>query len=141
MPKIILNRKKEWVNMSDVYTVYVNGKKKKKLPRGGKHVLKVKRGKHTLRAKMDQFGSKEITVKLKRGQTKKVVLSGFKFQEYIVPYFGITVPLFFILKNSGVITAWWALPLFLPVGLYALYHYFIKTDEYIRVDIDENTEE
>jgi hypothetical protein len=31
MPKIIINRKREWVNMSDVYTVYVNGKKKKKL--------------------------------------------------------------------------------------------------------------
>ena len=127
--------------MSDVYTVYIDGKKKKKMPRGSKCVLKLKRGRHTLRAQMDQFTSKEITLELDRGQSKSVELSGFKFQEYILPYFAITIPLFFILRNLEIISFWWVLPLFVPVGSYALYHYFIKTDEYIRVNVEEPVSE
>lgn len=135
MPKIIFKRKREWVNMSDVYTIFVNGKKKKKLARGGKEVLKVKRGKHKLRAAMDNFGSPEISLKLKRGDTAEVYLSGFQFQEYILPYFGAAIPVFFILRGNELISPWWALPIFLPAGAYAAYHYFIRTDKYIRIGV------
>ncbi len=135
MPKIVFKRKKEWVNMSDMYTVFVNGKKRMKIPRGGKEIFKVKRGKHKLRAAMDNFGSPEITVKLKRGDILQVTLSGFRFQEYILPYFGAAVPIFFILRGSGYISPWWAVLFFAPAGAYAAYYYFIKTDEYLRIEV------
>lgn len=137
MPKIVFKRKKEWVNMSDMYTVFVNGKKRMKIPRGGKEVFKVKRGKHKLRAAMDNFRSPEVTLKLKRGDTAQVTLSGFRFQQCILPYFGAAVPIFFILRGSGYISPWWAVLFFAPAGAYAAYYYFIRTDKYLRIEVQK----
>lgn len=137
MPKIIIKRKYEWVNMSDAYTLFLNGKKKKNLRRGDKRVLKVKPGSHRIKLKMDSFSSPEVELNIQKGETKIIETSGFLFQEYILPFYAISLPAFFVLKNSGLISAWLALPLFVPVTIYAAYHYFIKTGNYIRVSVKD----
>lgn len=138
LSKIILSRKNEWVNMSEKYEVYVNNKKKAELDRGAASVVKVTKEKVRLLVKMDGgYTSEEIKINPSKGQDIKIKVSGFKFQEYILPYFAIVIPLFVLLRESHVVSPWMGIPLILPVAAYAFYYYVWRRDRSLRIEVLE----
>lgn len=124
--------------MHEPYTIYINGKKVKKLFRGQEFSKKIKKEKVRIQAKMNGgYSSPVLKTKLDKDARIQVEISGFRFQEFILPYFGISIPLFFFLRQQELVQTWLAIPLFLPVALYAFYHYFWKTDKYIQLDLKD----
>lgn len=136
MPKLIVYREKEWVNMAEAYELYINNQKMAELVRGNKKVIKLKDEKLSLCAKMQGgYASDEIQINTKKGQTIKLKVSGFKFQKFILPYFGFSIPLYALLREMDILPVWMAVGLLLPVGIYAFYYYVLRPDRSLRIEV------
>lgn len=134
--KIILSRNNEWVNMAEKYEVYINNKKKAELDRGAAQVVKTTKEKVSLLVKMDGgYTSEEIKIRPNMGDEIKIKVSGFKFQQYILPYFVVVIPLFVLLRESHLVSPWMGIPLILPVAAYAFYYYVWRRDRSLRIEI------
>jgi hypothetical protein len=136
MPKLIVYRKNELVNMSDAYELYINDKKKAELQRGKKTTLKLKSDFLKLRAQMSGgYTSEEVNIKAKPGDTVRLKVSGFRFQQYILPFFAISIPFWVLLRESGVVSGWLILPVVVPVAAYAFYFYVLRRDRSLRIEV------
>jgi hypothetical protein len=136
MPKLIVYREKEWVNMAEAYELYVNNEKMAELVRGNKKVIKLKNDEVILCARMPGgYASDELNIKAKKGQTVKLKVSGFKFQKFILPYFGFSIPVYALLREMDILPVWVVIALLIPAGAYAFYYYVLRPDRSLRIEV------
>lgn len=122
--------------MAEKYEIYVNNKKRAELDRGAAQVVRVKKEKISLLVKMDGgYTSEEIKIRADMGEEIRVKVSGFKFQEYILPYFAVVIPLFVMLRESHIVSPLMGIPLILPAAVYAFYYYVWRRDRSLRIEI------
>lgn len=133
MPKLILKRSRELVNMSSEYIIYVDGKKKARLANGKKVELKIKPGNHLIEAKVDNYHSEPITLELEKGAQKELKIRSFKFNSWILPSIMVLVPLYYYLRTEFDIPSFYGFVVIGPIALYALYYHTIGRNKYLRL--------
>lgn len=99
MAKIKIKRTNEWNNRTRQIGVYLDNNKIGTILNGETKEFNVPSGQHTVRAKIDWCGSKDLTCQINENEIKIVTISSFKYGNYLMPGFvGLTV-LYFILKK------------------------------------------
>jgi hypothetical protein len=135
MSKIIITRKQEWNNRWRQVSIYLDGEKIGTIANGESKSFDVAGGNHSLKAKMDWRGSREIEFTIAGEEKKYFSLRGFKFSNIIAPV-AVAVVLLNILfrKLYGNGFALWAI---LPVFLLLVYYLTIGHSDYLRLKQDE----
>ena len=118
MPKLLIIRNSEWANKYRSFDLYLNGVKFTEIK--DKQVLKfeIPEGNYQLVAKIDWCGSKPISFKMQKGETKRIVVKGFLFSKYLLP-----LGIFIALLYFGVYFKFHNNSLFLATALMVLFGY------------------
>jgi hypothetical protein len=132
MTKLIVKRSRELVNMANEYVIYVDGKKKARVGNGKEVKLKLKPGVHVLEARVDDYSSEPIELKIEKGSTKEIVVRSFKYHSFILPAVAILIPGFYFLRSELGISLVYALIFILPVLVYAFYFHTKGKRNYLR---------
>jgi hypothetical protein len=134
MAKIKIKRTNEWNNWTRQIGVYMDNQKIGTILNGETKEFDVPSGQHTVRAKIDWCGSKNLTIQTNENEIKTVTISSFKFGRYLMPGFAGLVVLYFILKKFGdskftdiilVIT--------LPILLLVTYYWTVGRSSYLQI--------
>ncbi len=134
MPKLVLYRKNEWVNLTEKYRIFVNNQEIAALERGKKKILKLEADQLQIHAEMaGGYASKPKTIKAEKGDTIEMHCSGFRFQALILPYFIVVISILsFLHENAG--WSWLSgLPFIAPAAVYAFYFYVLYPERSLRL--------
>src|SRR6478735_4152931 len=95
--RIVINRKKEWVNRVQQLNVFIDGAERGTVANGSSEEYQVDAGTHTVQGKISWFRSAEITVHVNEGETKFVrARSGMK-------YYGVAYVVMLVVLISGLL--------------------------------------
>ena len=130
MPKLLILRSRETVNMASDYIVFIDGDEAGRLKRGKKLEIQVSKGKHVLEARMEDYSRQPFPISLQKDTVLK--LGSFRFNSFILPSIGLLVPLFYFLRSEMGISAWWGVLCVSPVIGVAFYFHFLRRDLYLR---------
>lgn len=120
MGKIIITRNQEWNNKLRQIGIYVDGIKIGTIGNGEVKTFEIPEGNHSLKAKIDWCGSREIDFSVAGEEKKYFKLSGFKYSKIIMPLAIALFILSFVLRKLFHIdyAAWLILPIFLLLFYY-----------------------
>ncbi|WP_026934700.1 hypothetical protein [Christiangramia echinicola] len=133
MPKLLITRNSEWANRYRSFDLYMNGIKFAELKDKQTLKFEIPEGNYQLIAKLGRYGSKPVSFKLEKGETKRFEVKGFLFSKYLLPlaifiallYFGI----YFKFHNNNLILATALMILF---G-YLFYFLSFGRNQYLRL--------
>ncbi len=132
MPKVVLKRSRELVNMTSNYVIYVDGKKKAQLANGKKVELTLKPGEHILEARVDNYTSEPVKLDISKGEKLSLKIRSFRFNTWILPLIMVLIPSFYFVKNEYEISSLLGLIFIVPVVVYAFYYHTIGRNKYLR---------
>jgi hypothetical protein len=131
MPKITISRKQEWNNRLRHFTIYLDGQKLGSVGNGEVKTFDIPDGNHSMRAKVDWCGSRELEFSITGDETKYFKLSGFKHSNTIMPAAVVLLFLSLILRRLYHIAfAQW---LILPIFLLLLYYLTLGRNDYLTL--------
>jgi len=118
--KITITRPKEWTNRLRSYSLYLDDQKLGTLANDEIKTFEVPPGTHTLRAKVDWCGSREVEFNLAGGEMKYFHLSAFRYSNFIMLLFSVIVILHFLLRRFAGFPylVWLVIPGFLVLVYY-----------------------
>lgn len=96
MAKIILSRKKEWVNRARKFNVFIDGEKKDSIANGEIKEIELNPGKHKIMLKVDWCSSPELELNLKEEKSKTVEVCSFKANRWLFPIMYVVIGIYFI---------------------------------------------
>jgi hypothetical protein len=131
MPKIIISRKQEWNNRLRHFTIYLDGQKLGSVGNGEVKTFDILDGNHSIRAKVDWCGSRDLEFSITGDEKKYFKLSGFKHSNTIMPAAVVLLFLSLILRRLYHIAfAQW---LILPIFLLLLYYLTLGRNDYLTL--------
>lgn len=136
MGKIIISRVQEWNNRFRQFGIYVDGQKIGTIANGEIKTFEIPDGTHSIKAKIDWCGSRQIDFSVSAEEKKYFRLSGYALGKIIIPYAFVVLILNFVASKyweAGYV-AWFFLPVF-PVIFYYL---TLGKNEYLRLDQTES---
>ena len=98
MAKIKIKRTNELNNRARQIGVYLDNCKIGTILNGETKEFDVPSGQHTVRAKIDWCGSRNLTCQISEDEIKTVTISSFKYGNYLMTGFAGLAALYFILK-------------------------------------------
>ena len=134
MAKIKIKRTNEWNNRTRQIGVYLDNNKIGTILNGETKEFDIPSGQHTVRAKIDWCGSKNITIQTNENEIKTVTISGFKYGNYLMPGFAGLMVLYFILKKfvdsqfTDIL-----LVITIPILLLVIYYLTIGRSSYLQI--------
>ncbi len=134
MAKIKIKRTNEWNNRARQIGVYLDNQKIGTILNGETKEFDIPSGQHTVRAKIDWCGSKNITIQTNENEIKTVTISGFKYGNYLMPGFAGLMVLYFILKKfvdsqfTDIL-----LVITIPILLLVIYYLTIGRSSYLQI--------
>lgn len=90
MPTVTITRSNEYLNRFRSIYVYIDGQKVGKVFNGETVSYEVPKGRHTVRAKIDWCGSKELILDMQEDEIRVLQLKGFKSFRYL-KYFALPI--------------------------------------------------
>lgn len=131
MGKIIVNRKHQWNNRLRQIGIYVDGKKIGTIANGEIKTFEIPDGNHTLKARIDWCGSREVDFLITGDEKKYFTLSGYKLAKIIFPYaIGVFILNFIInIKYKSDYLVW----LLLPALVVIFYYLTIGRNDYLTL--------
>lgn len=133
MPKVVVKRSRELVNMSSNYVIYVDGKKKAQLANGKKVELTLKPGEHILEARVDNYTSEPVKLEISKGEKLSLKIRSFRFNAWILPSIMVLIPTFYFFKSEYHLSSLLGLIVIVPVVAYAFYYHTIGRNKYLRI--------
>lgn len=132
MGKILVTRKQEWNNRLRQIGIYVDGQKVGTIANGETKTFDVPDGSHSIRAKIDWCGSREIEFSVSGDQKKYFALQGFKYGNIIFPLTLAIVVLNIVLRKLYNINyiSWLIIIPFVIV----IYYLTIGRNDYLRLE-------
>jgi len=120
MGKIIISRKQEWNNKFRQIGIYIDGQQIGTVGNGEVKTFEIPDGNHSIKAKIDWCGSRELEFSVQGDEKKYFKLSGFKYSNIIMPAAIVIVILSLVLRKMFRIeyAAWLILPVFLVLFYY-----------------------
>jgi len=136
MGKIVVSRRQEWNNKLRHIALYLDGQKIGTIGNGEVKTFDVPDGDHSIKAKIDWCGSRQIDFSVSGEEKKYFRLSGFKYSNIIMPAALVLVILSLVLRRIFHIgfAAWFILPVFLIL----LYYLTIGRNDYLILKETEN---
>jgi len=136
MGKIVVSRKQEWNNRLRQIGIYVDGQKLGTIGNGEVKTFDIPDGNHSIKAKIDWCGSREIEFLISAEEKKYFRLSGFKYSNIIMPIALVLVILSIFLRRLYHFdhTIW----LILPIFLILLYYLTIARNDYLTLKQTES---
>ena len=136
MGKIIISRKQEWNNRLRHIGIYVDGQKLGTVANGEVKSFDVPDGNHSVKAKIDWCGSRELEFSLSNEEKKYFKLSGFRYSNIIMPAALALVILSVVLRRMyhAEYTIWLILPIFLVLAYYLTF----GRNDYLRLQQTES---
>ncbi len=134
MAKIKIKRTNEWNNRARQIGVYLDNNKIGTILNGETKEFDVPSGKHTVRAKIDWCGSKDLTCQINENEIKTVTISSFRYGNYLMPGFAGLMILYFILKmfvDSQFTNI--LLVIIAPILLLVAYYLTIGRNSYLQI--------
>lgn len=143
--KIILNRKREWINNRNRgVKVFIDQIEKGKIANGDSEEYMVDPGEHTMQCKVYWCSSPALNIDIKEGETKYLQLKS------AMKYYGIGYALFLIGLLAGIFMTlthipkpsfftWMQLTLLLPLVLYLLFYLTLGRKKYMVLEEDANS--
>ena len=140
--KIILHRKKEWVNNRNrAIKIFFDGVEKGKIASGDSVEYIVEAGQHNIQSRIDWLTSPPLTITMEEGETKYLKLrSALKY--YGIGYILVLVSLvggafmtFARIPKPSFFT-WLQLTLLLPFVLYLLFYLTLGRNKYMVLEED-----
>ncbi|MGA8854697.1 MAG: hypothetical protein WB492_11030 [Christiangramia sp.] len=96
MPKLLIRRDSEWANKMRSFDLYLNGRKFTEIKDKQLLSFQIPEGKYQLQAKIDWCGSQPLDIEIKKGETKRVEVTGFILSKYFLPVAVITGIFYFL---------------------------------------------
>ncbi len=120
MGKIIVNRVQGLNNRSRQIGIYVDGQKIGTIANGEIKTIEVPDGHHSIKARIDWCGSREVDFSAIGDEKKYFKLSGFRFSNFIMPITLVLLIANIVLRRLFHIdyVVWFILPVFLILGYY-----------------------
>lgn len=136
MAKIIISRKQEWNNRLRQIGIYLDEQKLGTIANGEVKTFDIPDGNHSIKAKIDWCGSREIEFSISGEEKKYFKLSGFKHFNIIMPIALALVILSIFLRKiyHFQYTIW----LILPVFLILFYYLTIARNDYLTLKQTES---
>ena len=134
MAKIKIKRTNELNNRARQIGVYLDNNKIGTILNGETKEFDVPSGKHTVRAKIDWCGSKDLTCQINENEIKTVTISSFRYGNYLMPGFAGLMILYFILKmfvDSQFTNI--LLVIIAPILLLVAYYLTIGRNSYLQI--------
>lgn len=135
MPRLIVKRKREWINWTRSIGIYADGNKLGTVRNGQAEEFELPPGEHKLKAKIDWCTSNDLPFSIKENEVKYVLLSAYKYAEILL---GIELLLLFthfiVMQTTGIIYVLW---LVIPFFFVTLYYITIGYNKYLVIREDE----
>jgi hypothetical protein len=129
MGKIVISRKQEWNNRLRQFHIFLDGQKLGSVGNGEVKTFEIPDGNHSIRAKVDWCGSRDVDFSISGDEKKYFRLSGFKYSSTMMPAAVVLLFLSLILRRLYHIAfAEW---LILPIFLLLLYYLTIGRNDYL----------
>lgn len=132
MATIRIQRKSEYINKARKYQLYIDHAKAGKIEDGETIDFTVSPGLHTVTAKIDWCSSRDLLVTLHENETKTIMVSGFKYSNWLMPLSGGLIALHFILKMTLQID--YVVLAGLPFFIVLIYYVTIGRKKYLRIE-------
>lgn len=98
MGKLIISRRKEWINKARKYNIFIDGVKKEVINNNEVKEIELEAGEHQLVLKVDWCSSPEFKVNILDDKAKSVEVSNFKQARWIYPIFYVVFGAFMLIK-------------------------------------------
>jgi hypothetical protein len=131
MPKLVIKRANEFMNVTRKMGIYFDGKKLGTIANNATQTYEIAAGSHTLNAKIDWCGSRDYQFSINEGETKYVKLSGIP---YANPILLIWAALFVI--NIMVVFSTgrnFLLYFSIPFAALLIYYFTVGRNDYIKI--------
>ena len=136
MGKIIISRNQEWNNRFRQFAIILDGQKLGTVANGEVKSFEIPDGNHSLKAKIDWCGSREIEFTVSNEEKRYFKLSGFRHSNIIMPIALVLVILSLILRR--VYHAEYTIWLILPVFLLLFYYLTFGRNDYLTLQQTES---
>ncbi len=131
MAKLVLKRSSEFMNAARKIGVYIDGSKVGTIKNGGTEVYDVAAGKHTIRAKMDWCGSRDIEFSVGEGETRYMKLTGIPYANPIMlTWAGLFIINLMLVFSSGRNYLFYFT---LPFCALLLYYFTMGRNDYLQI--------
>lgn len=134
MPTITITRYSEYLNRFRAIHIYIDGQKAGKVFNGETVNYEVPKGQHTIKAKIDWCGSKELILDMQEDETRVLQLKGFKSFRYL-KYFAL--PIFAALVTDIFIRLDWLTYVTIPFSIiclgWMLYIFTLGRNKYLEL--------
>jgi hypothetical protein len=129
MATIQFTRPKEWSSRTRSYGIYLDGNKIGLLKNDTTLSIDVTAGNHLLNAKIDLFGSPEIAIEIKEGETKYVKVSASNYTKWapliVIPFLILGLLWKRVFHFNIVLVA------YIPIAIYLLYMFTLGRKKYL----------
>ena len=135
MSRLIVKRKREWINWNRAMGIYADGNKLGIVRNGQAEEFILPPGEHKLKAKMDWCTSNEYHFSIPENETRYVLLSAYKYADILIGIELLLIITHVIVRQTTGITYvfWFAVPFFLA----SLYYITIGYNKYLLIKEDE----
>ena len=131
MSRITITRSNEWNNRLRGINIFIDGNKVGSIANGETKSFEVGAGQHTLKAKIDWAGSRELPVSVAEGEKKYFSLSGYRLSKILTTFTLAIVVLHLILSRIYHIE--WLIWLVVPAFLVLIYYLSFGRNDYLRL--------
>lgn len=138
MPSIIINRKKQWLNLFRRYKVYINDEFVGTLPNGGSIRREVEPGKNELHLWIEWCGSPPVEFRIESGEIKTFKATAQETAHILNAVMVLLISVFLLFPPRFLHVPW-----FISMGLVVLtllmivYHVTLGRDKFISVEETE----
>ena len=134
MTKLIIKRSSEFINRFRNIDLYLNEERIGIINNNETKVFEIEAGKHSLRSKIDWYGSKPLIFNIDTNETKEINLTGYKCSTLIILILLISSILYFIFGAADNFQPILFFLLISPFGLYFLYQLTLGKDKYLKLE-------
>lgn len=133
MPKLIINRKSEWINSMRDVRVYLDGELLGMVQNGQSSEFGIPSGEHTLITRMDWYGSKPLTLHVGEKESLHIELTSFKFGKWLSPLAFLLILGYYGFRQQFHISTTLFLVIIIPLCAYFFYYLTLGRNSYLRL--------
>lgn len=135
MARLIVKRKREWMNWVRDFSIVLDDKKVGSVSNGDAEEFQLTEGDHRLKVKMDWCGSETHSFSISANQTYTVKICTYKYSQLILlAEIALLVTHIIVQRRYGISYIFW---LVIPLFLCSLYYITLGRNSYLRIKEDE----
>jgi len=135
MSRLIISRKKEWLNRGRKYNIYVDGDKVETITNGEVKELDMESGNHRVQFKMDWCSSPDLEIEIPEEKSKSLEVSGFKLARWVLPLLYIIFGIYFIGKIAFQVEIKELIYAAIPLIAIMLYYLSLGRKKYLVAEV------